>query len=106
MSRGTKLTSQLLAFGRRQSLAPKVVNLGRLIRGMDDMLRRALGETIDVETITSGGLWNTFVDQMQVETALLISPSMPAMPCKGAVNSLSKPAMLPWTTNMPRDMWM
>ncbi|MGA8319547.1 MAG: ATP-binding protein [Xanthobacteraceae bacterium] len=71
VSRGTKLTSQLLAFGRRQSLAPKVVNLGRLIRGMDDMLRRALGEAIDVETITSGGLWNTFVDQMQVETALL-----------------------------------
>jgi PAS domain S-box-containing protein len=71
VSRGTKLTSQLLAFGRRQSLAPKVVNLGRLVRGMDDMLRRALGEAIDVETITSGGLWNTFVDPIQVETALL-----------------------------------
>ena len=44
VSRGTKLTSQLLAFGRRQSLAPKVVNLGRLIRGMDDMLEEPLAK--------------------------------------------------------------
>ena len=69
--RGSKLASQLLAFGRRQPLAPKVVNLGRLIRGVDDMLRRALGEGIEIETIVAGGLWNTFVDSMQVENALL-----------------------------------
>lgn len=71
VSRGTKLASQLLAFGRRQTLAPKVVNLGRLIRGMDDMLRRALGEAVEIETIIGGGLWNTFADPVQVETALL-----------------------------------
>lgn len=41
ISRGSKLASQLLAFGRRQPLALKVINLGRLIRGIDDMLRRA-----------------------------------------------------------------
>jgi PAS domain S-box-containing protein len=44
VSRGTKLASQLLAFGRRQPLAPKVVTLGRLIRNMDDMLRRPLAK--------------------------------------------------------------
>jgi DNA-binding response OmpR family regulator/signal transduction histidine kinase len=71
ISRGSKLASQLLAFGRRQPLAPKVVNLGRLIRGIDDMLRRALGEGIDIETVIAGGLWNTFVDTVQVENALL-----------------------------------
>jgi PAS domain S-box-containing protein len=71
VSRGTKLASQLLAFGRRQPLAPKVVNLGRLIRNMDDMLRRALGEAIDLETVAGGGLWNTLVDPVQLETALL-----------------------------------
>jgi PAS domain S-box-containing protein len=71
ISRGSKLASQLLAFGRRQPLAPKVVNLGRLIRGIDDMLRRALGEGIEIETIIAGGLWNTFVDVAQVENAIL-----------------------------------
>ncbi|HEY6456989.1 MAG TPA: response regulator [Steroidobacteraceae bacterium] len=69
--RGSKLASQLLAFGRRQPLAPKVVNLGRLVRGMDDMLRRALGEGVEIETIVAGGLWNTLVDTVQVENALL-----------------------------------
>jgi PAS domain S-box-containing protein len=71
VSRGTRLISQLLAFARRQSLAPKVINLGRLIRGMDDMLRRAVGAAVELETIAGGGLWNTFVDPVQVETALL-----------------------------------
>ena len=71
VGRGSKLASQLLAFGRRQPLAPKVVNIGRLITGMDDMLRRALGETVEVETIVSGGLWNTMIDPTQIETALL-----------------------------------
>ncbi|MGE0259097.1 MAG: response regulator, partial [Alphaproteobacteria bacterium] len=71
ISRGAKLAAQLLAFGRRQPLAPKVINLGRLIRGIDDMLRRALGEGVEIETIVAGGLWNTFVDSDQVENALL-----------------------------------
>jgi PAS domain S-box-containing protein len=71
VARGSKLSAQLLAFGRRQPLAPKVVNLGRLIRGMDDMLRRALGEEIELETVIAGGLWNSFVDPGQVENAVL-----------------------------------
>jgi PAS domain S-box-containing protein len=71
VARGAKLASQLLAFGRRQALAPKVVNLGRFVRGLDDMLRRALGDGIEIETIVSGGLWNTLVDPFQVENALL-----------------------------------
>ncbi|TCH98199.1 PAS domain S-box protein [Roseococcus sp. SYP-B2431] len=71
VARGSKLASQLLAFGRRQPLAPKVMNIGRLITGMDDMLRRALGETVEVETVVSGGLWNTMIDPTQIETALL-----------------------------------
>lgn len=70
-SRGSRLASQLLAFGRRQPLSPKSVNLGRLIRGIDDMLRRSLGEGVEIETVIMGGLWNTFVDTVQVENALL-----------------------------------
>ncbi|AQH04616.1 two-component system sensor histidine kinase/response regulator (plasmid) [Burkholderia sp. KK1] len=71
VARGANLASQLLAFGRRQPLAPKVVNLGRFVRGLDDMFRRALGDGIEIETVVSGGLWNTLVDPFQVENALL-----------------------------------
>ncbi len=71
VSRGSKLASQLLAFGRRQALEPKVTNISRLVRDMDDMLRRSIGETIEVETVVGGGLWNTFIDPVQVENALL-----------------------------------
>ncbi|MBY5348969.1 response regulator [Rhizobium leguminosarum] len=71
VGRGSRLASQLLAFGRRQPLEPKVVNIGRLVTGMDDMLRRALGEEIEVETIVSSGLWNSFADPTQIENALL-----------------------------------
>jgi len=69
--RGAKLASQLLAFGRRQALEPKVVNVSRFVQGMDEILRRAIGEAIEIETIYGGGLWNTFIDPAQVENALL-----------------------------------
>ena len=71
VARGTKLASQLLAFGRRQTLQSKVINIGRLLRTLDDMLRRALGEAIEIESVVAGGLWNTFADPTQLETALL-----------------------------------
>lgn len=69
--RGAKLANQLLAFGRRQALEPRVINISRFVTGMDDLLRRSLGEAIEVEVITSGGLWNTYADPNQVENALL-----------------------------------
>ncbi|CAO4184855.1 PAS domain S-box protein [Methylorubrum extorquens] len=71
VARGAKLASQLLAFARRQPLEPKVVNIGRLVQGMDDMLRRALGGEIEIEAVVSGGLWNTLVDPDQIENAVL-----------------------------------
>ncbi len=69
--RGAKLSSQLLAFARRQPLQPSVVSLSRVVREMDDMLRRALGETVELETVVAGGLWNTLVDPNQIENAIL-----------------------------------
>ncbi|MBC7477247.1 MAG: response regulator [Pseudorhodobacter sp.] len=71
VTRGARLVSQLLAFGRRQPLSPKVVNLGRLVREMDDILRRTLGEAIEIETVVAGDLWQTMVDPGNVENALL-----------------------------------
>lgn len=69
--RGAKLANQLLAFGRRQPLEPKVVNIGRLIVGMEEMLRRSIGEAIEIETVVSGGLWMAFADPTQIENAVL-----------------------------------
>jgi signal transduction histidine kinase/CheY-like chemotaxis protein/PAS domain-containing protein len=71
VQRGSKLASQLLAFGRRQPLEPKVVNIGRFLTAMEELLRRTLGEDIEIETIRSGGLWNVLVDPTQIENALL-----------------------------------
>jgi signal transduction histidine kinase/DNA-binding response OmpR family regulator len=71
VERGGKLSSQLLAFARRQPLQPVVVNPGRIVGAMDDLLRRALGETIQIETVRGGGLWNTVVDPNQLENVIL-----------------------------------
>ncbi|HWY63466.1 MAG TPA: response regulator [Rhizomicrobium sp.] len=71
VSRGSRLTNQLLAFARRQALDPRSVDLGRVIRDMSDLLRRTLGEQVQVESVIAGGLWNTLADPIQVENAIL-----------------------------------
>lgn len=71
VERATALTGQLLAFSRRQALDPKPVETNRLVRGMSDLLRRTLGETIAIETVLAGGLWRTFADPNQIESAVL-----------------------------------
>ena len=71
VERGAKLASQLLAFGRRQPLEPKVLNVGRLVASTGEMLRRTLGEAMEIETVAPDGSWNTLVDPAQIENAIL-----------------------------------
>ncbi len=71
VERGAKLAAQLLAFGRRQALEPRIVNVTRFVHGMHDILRRAIGEGVAIDTIVSEGLWNTFIDPAQIENAIL-----------------------------------
>lgn len=71
VSRGAKLAAQLLALARQQPLKPRVVNLSGVLHGMDDLLRRVLGETIHIETTVADGLWNTLVDSHQLENVIL-----------------------------------
>ncbi|HET9572232.1 MAG TPA: ATP-binding protein, partial [Methyloceanibacter sp.] len=66
-----QLTQRLLAFSRRQALAPAKVDLNRLVADMIEILRRSLGEDINIETVLGAGLWPTFVDPHQVENVLL-----------------------------------
>jgi PAS domain S-box-containing protein len=69
--RAESLTQRLLAFSRQQPLEPKPVDLGRLVSGMSDLLRRTLGEQITVETVMGAGLWRAHADPNQLELAIL-----------------------------------
>jgi signal transduction histidine kinase/CheY-like chemotaxis protein len=69
--RAAGLTRQLLAFARRQPLEPTRIDVNRLVAGMSELLRRTLGETVAVETVLAGGLWPTFADANQLESALV-----------------------------------
>jgi signal transduction histidine kinase/DNA-binding response OmpR family regulator len=69
--RAAALTQRLLAFSRRQPLAPKALDADKLIFGMSEMLKRALGETVHLETVTAPGLWRVEADPNQLESALL-----------------------------------
>ena len=69
--RATNLTQHLLAFSRRQPLNPRPVDINRLVENMSEMLRRALGELIDIRTELEPTLWTVEIDENQLETALL-----------------------------------
>ncbi|GAA0867456.1 hypothetical protein GCM10009116_00320 [Brevundimonas basaltis] len=69
--RAAALTQRLLAFSRRQPLAPKVVEVDALAVGMSDLLHRSLGETIELDIVTSPGLWRIEADPNQLEASLL-----------------------------------
>ena len=70
-NRAAALTHRLLAFSRRQPLDPKAVNANRLVSGMEDLLRRTIGENIALEIVTAGGLWQSLCDPHQLESAVL-----------------------------------
>jgi signal transduction histidine kinase/ActR/RegA family two-component response regulator len=69
--RAAELTARLLAFSRQQPLAPAAVDANRLVAGMSDMLRRTLGEDVQIETVAAGGLWRALADPNQLENAIL-----------------------------------
>jgi len=69
--RAATLTARLLAFARRQPLAPKVIEPNRLISGLADLLQRTLGETVTLETVSGAGLWRALADPSELENALV-----------------------------------
>ncbi|ANF85761.1 hybrid sensor histidine kinase/response regulator [Pseudomonas antarctica] len=71
VERGAKLSSQLLAFARRQPLSPAVYNPQRIYAGLGELLQRALGETIHLDVQLPQDSWCINVDRNQLENALL-----------------------------------
>ena len=69
--RGAKLTSQLLAFARKQHLAPRVVSLNELVSSMGDLLHQTIGATIRIETVLEKDLWPVLIDPTQLELVIL-----------------------------------
>jgi PAS domain S-box-containing protein len=69
--RGAGLVRQLLAFSRRQMLRPETVALNRIAADMDDLLRRTLGEEIQIVTRLTPDLWPALADRSQLESAVL-----------------------------------
>ena len=69
--RGATLTNQLLAFARRQRLAPRPVDIGHIVRAMGELLSHTIGEMITVEVALEDGLWRAMVDPSQIEHAIL-----------------------------------
>jgi PAS domain S-box-containing protein len=69
--RGAELTSRLLSFSRRQALDPKPVDVSALARSMDQLLRRALGEQVEIRMVAGAGVWDALIDALQLESAVL-----------------------------------
>jgi CheY-like chemotaxis protein/two-component sensor histidine kinase len=70
-NRAAALTQRLLAFSRRSALAPTVTVVNTLVASMSEILRRTLGEQVELETVLAGGIWLAHVDANQLESAIL-----------------------------------
>jgi len=91
--RAAALTHQLLAFGRRQTLQPRVLDLNAIIRGLEKMLRRVLSENVDLAIRTAPGLGFVKADPVQMEQVLLnlVVNARDAMPKGGRLTISTAP---------------
>ncbi|MFZ5783644.1 MAG: response regulator [Pseudomonadota bacterium] len=94
--RGARLTQQLLAFARRQSLAPQPTDVAQLVRDLADLLRHSLGERIIFRLEIADEPWNAKIDPSQLENAILnlAINARDAMPEGGTVTIEVSNAML------------
>jgi signal transduction histidine kinase len=69
--RAAALTQRLLAFSRQQTLDPRPTDVNRLIAGLEELIRRSVGPSVELEVVGSRGLWATRIDGPQLENALL-----------------------------------
>jgi len=94
--RAAGITRQLLAFSRKQVLSPRVVNLNEVVANLDSLLRRLIGEDIEVLTVPSAGLGSVKADPGQIEQVImnLALNSRDAMPHGGKLTLETSNAIL------------
>ena len=85
--RGAALTKRMLAFARRQTLAPGIIDLGETAAGMETLLARTLGSSVNIMTELEPGPWPVLLDSSQIENAILnlAVNARDAMPDGGAL---------------------
>jgi PAS domain S-box-containing protein len=95
--RGAQLTHRLLAFARRQRLNPRPTGLNEIVGEMAGLLRRTLGERIEIVEDLSANVWETMIDRGQLENALLnlVVNARDAMPDGGVLTIATGTAELP-----------
>src|SRR5471032_309695 len=71
VQRASGLTRQLLAFSRKQPLHPQPTDINKLVATTGRLLRRALGEPIEIDSVFADDLWRVNIDRAQLETALV-----------------------------------
>jgi PAS domain S-box-containing protein len=71
VSRAASLTQRLLAFSRQQTLDPRSTDINRLVAGMEELIRRSIGPSVQLEVVEADALWPCRVDPPQLENALL-----------------------------------
>jgi len=94
--RGSDLTSRLLAFGRRQPLAPQPTDLNQLVGSIRPLIRRTLPESIDLEVVPDSNLGVAEIDAGELDTALLnlVLNARDAMPSGGKLTIETANAVL------------
>jgi signal transduction histidine kinase len=71
VERASRFTYQLLAFGRREVLRPEVLDLNDVVAGVEEMLRRTLGDHVELVCSPANGLWQVLADPGKLEQMLV-----------------------------------
>jgi CheY-like chemotaxis protein len=103
--RGATLTSQLLAFSRRQRLEPKVIDLNGTVQGMSELLRSTMGGSIAVSARLQPELWSALVDPTQIELVILnlAINARDAMPTGGSLTIETANVTLAEASGLPGE---